>query len=115
MDSSTSNLLKILMNEMDSVNDQCKINLERCEMPPFYRFQNTLETTYEKQVGMKIQKTAGSELTALLKVFILIKFYFLIYRFILNMHETFICLLCFCLQLNIDCIKNSWFSFLFQT
>uniref|UniRef100_A0A915PVF0 Uncharacterized protein n=1 Tax=Setaria digitata TaxID=48799 RepID=A0A915PVF0_9BILA len=58
MESSSHNLLKILMDEMDFVNEQFKPNLERCEMPPFYRFQTTLETTHEKQISSKINSLA---------------------------------------------------------
>uniref|UniRef100_A0A0R3RWW2 MOR2-PAG1_N domain-containing protein n=1 Tax=Elaeophora elaphi TaxID=1147741 RepID=A0A0R3RWW2_9BILA len=57
MNSSAHNLLKILMNDMDCVNEQFKANLERCEIPPFYRFQNILETTYEKQITTKMKET----------------------------------------------------------
>ncbi|EJD74055.1 SAX-2 protein [Loa loa] len=58
MDSSAHNLLKILMNDMDCVNEQFKANLERCEIPPFYRYQNTLEITHEKQIATKTKETS---------------------------------------------------------
>ncbi|VDK63731.1 unnamed protein product [Onchocerca ochengi] len=58
MDSSAHNLLEILMNDIDCVNEQFKSNLERCEMPPFYRLQNTLEAAHEKQTGSKMKGTS---------------------------------------------------------
>lgn len=73
MDSSAHNLLEILMNDMDYVNEQFKANLGRYEMPPFYRFQNTLEVTYEKQITTKMKETsmniAETELISPLKVY----------------------------------------------
>ncbi|KAK6100762.1 Cell morphogenesis N-terminal family protein [Brugia pahangi] len=59
MDSNAHNLLKILMNDMDCINEQFKANLERCEMPPFYRFQNTLETAHEKHAVAKMKETTS--------------------------------------------------------
>lgn len=94
MDSSAHNLLKILMNDMDCVNEQFKANLERCEMPPFYRFQNILETTHEKQVAAKMKETtactAEMEQTSPLKVFVL--FFCILeytYGFVLKSDRTF--------------------------
>ncbi|VDO43279.1 unnamed protein product [Brugia timori] len=83
MDSNAHNLLKILMNDMDCINEQFKANLERCEMPPFYRFQNTLETAHEKHAVVKMKETtsctAEVDSTSPLKVFIS---YFCILKYI---------------------------------
>lgn len=73
MDSSACKLVKILMNDMDSVNEQFKANLERCEMPPFYRFQNTLEITHEKQITTNLKENVcieETEPTSPLKVYL---------------------------------------------
>ncbi|VDN03343.1 unnamed protein product [Thelazia callipaeda] len=55
MESSAYNLLKILMDHMDYVNEQFKPDLERCEMPPFYRLQ--------KNVGAGDEKRSDSDLS----------------------------------------------------
>lgn len=43
MDSCASSVVTILIDHLGNVNELFKANLERCEMPPYYRYQNSTD------------------------------------------------------------------------
>lgn len=43
-------LVDALMSHLENVNEQFNINLERCEMPPYYRWQS-ISDFHEKDNG----------------------------------------------------------------